>query len=212
MRVVVADDHPMFRRGVRALLATETGVAVVGEAADGDAAVEVVGRLVPDLVLVDLQMPGGGGLDAIRRIAAAHPAVNVLVLSMLEDDDSVFAAVRAGARGYVLKDADADDLVRAVVAVGRGEAIFSPGIAARMIRFFADRPPSAEPFPDLTDSERRVLRLLAAGAGNASIARQLSLSPKTVRNYTSTVLRKLRVADRTQAGALAREAGLDAPP
>jgi DNA-binding NarL/FixJ family response regulator len=210
VRVVIADDHTLFRRGVRALLSTVGGLEVVGEASDGETAVTLTAELAPDVVLMDLQMPGGGGLAAIRAVTEHCPSANVLVVTMFEDDDSVFAAMRAGARGYVLKDMDADDLARAVVSVARGDALFSPGIAARMVQFFAERP-SAPAFPDLTDSERSVLRLMAAGTGNNAIARELSLSPKTVRNYISNIFRKLQVADRAQAIVLAREAGLQRP-
>lgn len=209
LKVLIADDHALFRRGVRSLLSTVPGVVVVGEAADGDNAVVLTGELAPDLVLMDLQMPGGGGLAATRAVTERFPAVNVLVVTMFEDDDSVFAAMRAGARGYVLKDMDPDDFARAIVAVGRGEALFSRGIAARLMRYFAQRPPSARPFPDLTDSERNVLRMIATGANNTAIAGELSLSPKTVRNYISNIFRKLQVADRSQAIVLAREAGLE---
>ncbi len=209
LRVVVADDHTLFRKGVRSLLATVPGVEVVGEAADGQEAVRVTGELAPDLVLMDLQMPGGGGLQAIREIVTRYPSAAVLVMTMFEDDDSVFAAMRAGARGYVLKDMDTDDLTRAIVAVGRGEAIFSPGIAVRMTRFFSERESAPSPFPELTESERKVLALMATGENNASIARELFYSPKTVRNYISNIFRKLQVADRTEAIALAREAGVD---
>ena len=164
--------------------------------------------LAPDLVLMDLQMPGAGGLAAIRALTEQAPTVNVLVVTMFEDDDSVFAAMRAGARGYVLKDADPDDFARAIVAVGRGEALFSGGIASRLLRYFSDACPSNRPFPELTDSELSVLRLMATGANNSVITRQLSLSPKTVRNYISSIFRKLQVADRSQAIVIAREAGL----
>ena len=133
LRVLIADDHTMFRRGVRSLLSTVPGVEVVGDASDGETAVALTAELAPDLVLMDLQMPGGGGLAAIRAVSEQSPTVNVLVVTMFEDDDSVFAAMRAGARGYVLKDMDADDFARAIVTVGRGEALFSRGIAARMI-------------------------------------------------------------------------------
>jgi DNA-binding NarL/FixJ family response regulator len=207
LRVLIVDDHTLFRRGVRALLSTVPEVEVVGEASDGEAAVRLTAELAPDLVLMDLQMPGGGGLAAIREVTEHSPSANVLVVTMFEDDDSVFAAMRAGARGYVLKDMDADDFARAIITVGRGEALFSRGIAERMMRFFTDRAPSAQPFPDLTDSERAVLDLMAAGMNNASIARTLSLSPKTVRNYISNIFRKLQVADRAQAIVRAREAG-----
>lgn len=211
LRVLIADDHTMFRRGVASLLSTVPGVEVVGEASDGESAVALTAELVPNLVLMDLQMPRGGGLAAIRAVTELSPATNVLVVTMFEDDDSVFAAMRAGARGYVLKDMDADDFARAIVAVGRGEALFSRGIATRMMRFFSEPRPSSGPFPDLTDSERSVLRVMAAGANNAAIARELSLSPKTVRNYTSNIFRKLQVADRSQAIVIARQAGLEKP-
>jgi DNA-binding NarL/FixJ family response regulator len=211
LRVVIADDHTLFRRGVRSLLSTVADIVVVGEAADGETAVSLAGELAPDLILMDLQMPGGGGLAAIRAISAAYPATNVLVVTMFEDDDSVFAAMRAGARGYVLKDMDADDFTRAVLAVGRGEALFSRGIATRMMRFFAEPRSAAPAFPDLTDSERAVLQLMTTGANNTAIAQDLSLSPKTVRNYISNIFRKLQVADRSQAIIVAREAGLEKP-
>jgi DNA-binding NarL/FixJ family response regulator len=209
LRVLIADDHTMFRRGVRSLLATVPDVEVVGDASDGETAVALTAELAPDLVLMDLQMPGGGGLAAIRAVSEQSPTVNVLVVTMFEDDDSVFAAMRAGARGYVLKDMDADDFARAIVTVGRGEALFSRGIAARMMQFFNEPRPSTRPFPDLTDSERNVLRLVANGSNNAAIARELSLSPKTVRNYISNIFRKLQVADRAQAIIIARTAGLE---
>jgi DNA-binding NarL/FixJ family response regulator len=210
LRVLIADDHTLFRKGVRSLLSTVPGVQVVGEAATGPDAVLLATELLPDLVLMDLQMPGGG-FAAIRELTQHYPAVKVLVVTMFEDDDSVFAAMRAGARGYVLKDMDSDDFARAIVAVGRGEALFSRGIATRMIHYFAQHPPSGEPFPELTDSERGVLRMMAAGSNNSAIARDLSLSPKTVRNYISNIFRKLQVADRSQAIVLAREAGIEGP-
>ena len=208
LRVIIADDHTLFRRGVLSLLATVEGIDVIGEAADADQAIALTEQLHPDLVLMDLQMPGGGGLAAIRSIIATDAETNILVMTMFEDDDSVFAAMRAGARGYVLKDMDADDLTRAIVAVGRGDAIFSSGIAVRMTRFFADQPRSRSPFPDLTESELKVLRLMATGAGNNAIANQLSFSPKTVRNYISNIFRKLQVADRSHAIVLARQADI----
>jgi len=211
LRVLIADDHALFRRGVRSLLSTVPGVEIVGEASDGESAVALTAELAPDLVLMDLQMPGLGGLAAIRAITEQSPTANVLVVTMFEDDDSVFAAMRAGARGYVLKDMDSDDFARAIVAVGRGEALFSRGIATRMMRFFSEPRPSTRPFPELTESERGVLRLMATGANNAAIARELSLSPKTVRNYISNIFRKLQVADRAQAIVIAREAGLEQP-
>lgn len=211
LRVVLVDDHALFRRGVRALVSTLPDLEVVAEASDGLAAVELVRTHHPDLVLMDLQMPGGSGLAAITTITAERPETNILVVTMYEDDESVFAAMRAGARGYVLKDMDGDDFARALRAVAHGDAIFSRAIATRMMTFFAQPRSPAEPFPDLTESERGVLALMAQGLNNAAIARELFLAPKTVRNYISSIFRKLAVADRSQAIVRAREAGL-APP
>lgn len=209
LTILIVDDHPLFRKGLRALLATLPHVTVVGEAASGNEAVQLAEQLQPCLVLLDLQMPQGDGLTATRQIAATYPHIHILVVTMFEDDDSVFAAMRAGARGYVLKDMDDDEMTRAIVAVGHGEAIFSPAIAARMMTFFASRP-SQPPdlFPDLTESERKVLRLVARGLTNDAIASQLAFSPKTVRNYISNIFSKLQVADRAQAIVRAHDAGL----
>jgi DNA-binding NarL/FixJ family response regulator len=211
IRVVIADDHPLFRDGVRALLSTEPDLELVGEATTGDEAVARIGELRPDVVLMDVQMPGLGGIDATRRIAAACPEVAVLVMTMFEDDHLVFAAMRAGARGYLLKGAGQTAVLRAIRSVASGEVVFGPGVALRVLDFFnaaslASAPPSL--FPELSDRERQVLQLLARGLKNAEIAGQLVLSPKTVRNHVSTILGKLQVADRTQAAVRAREAGL----
>src|SRR5262245_43021301 len=201
LRVLVADDHPVFRQGLRALLGGAPDLAIVGEATTGEAAVALAEELRPDLVLMDLRMPGTGGVEATRRIVHASPPARVLVLTMFEDDASVFTALRAGARGYVLKDAEPQDLLRAVRAVGRGEALFSPGVATRIADFFATTRPSApkEAFPTLSERERELLHLVAQGQSNAAIAARLSLSPKTVANYVSSVLGKLQVADRAEA-------------
>lgn len=208
LRVVIADDHALFRGGVRALLSTADGIEVVAEAADADEAVSVTRASHPDVVLMDLDMPGGG-LAATAAIAAELPNVAVLVLTMFEDDDSVFAAMRAGARGYVLKDGEAEDLVRAITAAAHGDAIFGPAIAARMAGFFAHaREGGQGAFADLTASEQSVLRLMARGERNPAIARELSFSEKTVRNYVSSIFRKLQVADRSEAIVRARDAGL----
>jgi DNA-binding NarL/FixJ family response regulator len=206
--VVVVDDHALFRRGVRALVSTLPDIRIVAEAANGTEAVDAVRQHDPGLVLMDLQMPGGSGLTAIRDIVAERPDMNILVVTMYEDDESVFAAMRAGARGYVLKDMDGDDFARAIRVVGHGEAIFSRAIATKMMRFFTHYASSSTPFPELTESERGVLALIAEGMNNAAIAQQLSLAPKTVRNYISNIFRKLAVADRAQAIVRAREAGL----
>jgi DNA-binding NarL/FixJ family response regulator len=204
LTVLVADDHPLFRKGLRALLDSLPGVEVVGEATDGNEAVRLAEKLRPRLVLLDLRMPGGDGLTAIRRLADV-PDLHILVVTMFEDDDSVFAALRAGARGYVLKDTDDEEMTRAILAVGHGEAIFSPAIASRIVAFFAGR--NTAPLPALTASEHNVLQLMARGRSNEAIAAELNLSPKTVRNYVSSVFGKLHVASRAEAIVRARDAG-----
>jgi DNA-binding NarL/FixJ family response regulator len=207
--VLIVDDHPIFRKGLRALLASHPELRLVGEATSGVEAVRLAAELRPDLILMDLHMPGGDGISAIRQIVAARPESRILVVTMFDDDESVFAAVRAGARGYVLKDTDDEELSRALLAVGNGEAIFSPAIAARMMRFFDQRPLAQQPlFPELSESERKVLQLIAQGESNQTIAERLALSPKTVRNYISSIFSKLQVADRAQAIVKARDAGL----
>ncbi len=206
LRVVVADDHPMFREGLRVLLGSAPQIALVGEAATGEQAVEMVLALQPDVVLMDLRLPDISGIEATRRIAAGAPHVGVLVITMFEDDESVFASMRAGAQGYLLKGADHDEIVRAIVAVAHGEAIFGPGVARRVLGYFAGASPSPA-FPELTVREREVLELVAAGRGNAAIARSLFLNDKTVRNHVSNILSKLCAADRAQAIIRAREAG-----
>jgi DNA-binding NarL/FixJ family response regulator len=211
VRVVVVDDHPVFRAGMVAVLADLGGIEVVGEAADGVAALDVVAAASPDVVLMDLRMPGGGGLEATAAVVSRWPDVAVVVLTMDEDDDSVFAALRAGARGYLLKEADGEDVQRALLAVARGEAVFGPRVAQRVVAFFSQArggAAAATPFPQLTDREREVLRLLAQGLDNASIARRLVLSEKTVRNRVSDVLAKLHARTRAEAVAKARDAGL----
>lgn len=212
IRVLIVDDHRLFRVGLRALLATVDDVEVVGEAADGVTAVEAALRLHPDLVLMDLHMPGGSGLDAMRQLSGTGLGINLLVLTMLDDDESVFAALRAGGRGYVLKDADSDELVQAVRTVGRGGAIYSAAVAGRMSDLFtqvtAGAGAASEPFPGLTPAERRVLAEMARGLNNDAIAEVLGYSPKTIRNYVSIIFAKLHVADRAQAIILARDQGL----
>jgi DNA-binding NarL/FixJ family response regulator len=209
LTILIADDHPVFRKGLRALLASMPAVELAGEAVSGDEAIHLAEQLQPDVILMDLQMPGGGGLAAIRQIVQTSPHIRILVVTMFQDDDSVFAALRAGARGYVLKDMDDEEITQAIVAVGRGEAIFGPAIAERLMKFFATRPElPVEIFPELTESERSVLALMAQGVNNEDIAQRLSFSNKTVRNYVSNIFSKLQVADRAQAIVKAREAGL----
>ena len=209
IRVLIADDHPLFRDGLRGLLASRDGFEVVAEAATGEEAVASAVSAFPDVVVMDLHMPGLNGIDASRRIAAATPHAAVLVLTMFGDDDSVFAARRAGARGYLLKGAGQAEIVQSIQAVARGEAVFGPAIADRVLAYFSGPPPApTEAFPELTDREREVLELLARGELNAAIARHLGLSPKTVRNHVSNIFAKLQVADRAQAVIRAREAGL----
>ena len=211
LRILVADDHPVFRDGLRALLGRLPSIELVGEAADGDAAVTMAEVLTPDVVLMDLGMPGRNGIDATRAITSRRPGTGVLVLTMFEDDDSVFSAMRAGARGYLLKDADGVELVRAIDAIGHGETIFGAGVARRVQAFFAGAVSQrADPFPELTAREREVLDRIARGEANPTIARRLGISPKTVRNHVSTILDKLMVVDRSQAIVRARKAGLGA--
>jgi DNA-binding NarL/FixJ family response regulator len=208
--ILIADDHPVFRKGLRALLLSLPDTELVGEATSGTEAVRLAEQLQPDVILMDLQMPEGGGLAAIRQIVQTSPHIRILVVTMFQDDDSVFAAMRAGARGYVLKDMHDEDIARAILAVGRGDAIFSPAIAQRLMNFFNARPAlPVEIFPELTESERNVLKLMAQGLNNDLIAQQLSFTNKTVRNYVSNIFSKLQVADRAQAIVKAREAGLN---
>jgi DNA-binding NarL/FixJ family response regulator len=215
VRLLVADDHPVFRFGVRALVQAEPELELVGEAATGQEAIALAEQLRPDVVLLDLNMPGLNGIEVARHLQVLGLPLGILVLTMLEDDDSIFAAMRAGARGYVLKGAGREETVQAIRTVATGGAIFSPGVAERLLRYFAIPPPGLagtarpEPFPEL--SEREVLELIAAGLTNATIAERLSLSLKTVRNHVSAVLGKLQVVTRTEAIVRAREAGLGAP-
>jgi DNA-binding NarL/FixJ family response regulator len=210
VRVVLADDHPMFRFGLRAALAAADDLDVVGEADSGLTLVAMVERLSPDVVLTDLAMPGLGGAAATRRILESQPEVGVLVLTMHEEDEALFEALRAGARGYLLKDADRDDIVRAVLAVADGEAVYGAAVAARIVGFFtgAHQAYVRQVFPDLTTREREILELVATGRGNHEIARRLVLSEKTVRNNVATILTKLQVPNRAAAVAKARDAGL----
>jgi DNA-binding NarL/FixJ family response regulator len=210
IRVLIADDHQLFRDGLRALLDGAADMEAVGEATTGEEAVRLAVEHRPDVILMDLQMPGLNGIEATRRIMQDLQSINILMLTMFDDDPSIFAAMRAGARGYILKGVKREDMLRAVRSTASGEAIFSPPIASRMINFF-DRmspTPSAHLFPDLTEREREVLVLLARRYSNAEIASELVITPKTVRNHVSNILSKLHAADRAEAASRARDAGL----
>jgi len=209
VRVLVVDDHPIFRDGLAVLLGSVPGIEVVGTAADGVEAVAAALSALPDVVVMDVQMPALNGVEATRRITAEAPSVGILVLTMSEDDGTVFAAVRAGARGYLVKGAGQDEIVRAITTVAAGGAVFGATMARRIAEFFAAGPvPPTEAFPQLTAREREILELVAAGRSNAQIASALFLSPKTVRNNVSNVFAKLQVADRAEAIVRARDAGL----
>lgn len=215
IRILIADDHPVFRFGLRALLSAMPDTDVIGEVTRGDEVVSLAMSLQPDVVLMDINMPGVNGIEATRRIREANLDTRILIVTMLEDD-SVFAAMRAGAHGYVIKGAEPAEVLRAIRSVADGEAIFSPGIAERLMNYFAT-PPAASGgtswqggnavFPELTEREREVLALIAKGLTNNAIAERLVLSPKTVRNYITEIFSKLQVADRAQAIIRARNAG-----
>jgi DNA-binding NarL/FixJ family response regulator len=211
MRVMVVDDHDNFRKGLEAMLAAADSVDLVGTAADGRTAVELALELQPDIILMDLHMPRLNGVEATARIVQSSPHIGVLVLTMMDEEDSVFAAVRAGARGYLLKGARRSEILRSIEAVGAGEVIFGPGIADRMMTYFRGvrTKPTTDAFPQLTERERIILGRIAEGLENAEIARELGLSVKTVRNHASNIFAKLQVAHRAQAIILAREAGLE---
>ncbi|MGK3202081.1 response regulator [Amycolatopsis sp. MEPSY49] len=208
LRVLVVDDHPVFRAALHALLDGTDGMEVAGEAPDGRTAVALARQLEPDVVLMDLNLPDLDGVEATRRIVTAAPHTGVLMLTMFENEAAVFAAMRAGARGYLLKGARTEQIIRAVRVIGDGEAIFSPAIATRVLSLLGTATPRDESFPRLTAREQEIMVLVARGMGNASIADQLVLSQKTVRNHVSHIFRKLRVTDRAQAIARAREAGI----
>lgn len=220
IRLLIADDHRLFREGVKALLATAGDIDIVGEAENGAAAVEDCKRLAPDIILMDINMPGLNGIQATQQALAQSPQTGVIMLTMLEDDASVFAAMRAGARGYILKGASPDEMLSVIRSVAEGQALFGPAIATRLVNFFQElrytpapgaphaRAPQS-PFPELTERELEVLHLIAQGYNNQEIAHKLVISPKTVRNHITSIFSKLQVADRAQAIVLARQAGLE---
>jgi DNA-binding NarL/FixJ family response regulator len=212
-RILIADDHPLFRHGIHTLLDSTHDFEVCGEAMSGDEVVARADDLLPDVILMDIHMPGFNGIEATRRILGAHPGIYILIVTMFEDDASVFTAMRAGARGYILKDAQKEEMLLAIRAVASGEAIFSPAIAERMVSFFNSAHPTTAnaanaAFPELTEREREVLSLMAQGLNNGEISAKLVLSSSTVRNYVSSIFNKLQVADRAQAIVKARDAGL----
>ena len=215
IRLLIADDHALFREGLRALFAALPDIDVVGEAADGAAAIAQVATLQPDVVLMDINMPDMNGIEATRQILASHPSMGIIMVTMLDDDASVFAAMRAGARGYVLKGAHHEEILQALRAVAAGQAVFGPAIAMRMMNFFQglNQPtpktgPDTAAFPELTEREREVLVLIAQGVSNKEIAEKLVISMKTVSNHITNIFSKLQVADRAQAIIRARDAGL----
>jgi DNA-binding NarL/FixJ family response regulator len=208
IHVLIVDDHPLVRRGMRAVLGTVPDIEVVGEAATGREAIAAATDLAPDVIVMDLQMPDLSGIEATRAILETQPDVKILVVTLFQDDDSVFLALRAGARGFVLKDADDADLLGGIRAVAGGSAIFSPSVATRILTLFSDPRPAPVVFPMLTDREREILERIAQGYSNPRIAQQLGISVKTVSNHVSVIFGKLQVADRTEAIERAREAGL----
>lgn len=208
IRVVIADDHPVYLSGLRMLLSCIDTVEVVGEARSGTETLAEVHRLRPHLALIDVNMPGASGIEVTKTLSSRCPESSVIMLSMLEDRDTFFAAMRAGARGYLVKGASTDDISQAIGTVHRGGVVFGPEVAPWALDYLNKPRESSKPFPELTDRERAVLELVADGMGNASIARKLGLSIKTVRNYLSRIFVKLQIADRTEAAVAARRAGL----
>jgi DNA-binding NarL/FixJ family response regulator len=209
IQVLIADDHTLFRAGLRALLHLFPDIQVVGEASTGEETITQADALQPDIILMDIQMPGVNGIEATRRIVRSSPNIGIIVVTMFEDDSSVFSAMRAGARGYILKEAGEEEVFRAIRAVAQGEAIFSPAIARRLVHFFSNLPMESNPvFPELTKREREILDLIARGETNSEIVQRLVLSPHTIRNHISNIFSKLQVADRAEAIIRARDAGL----
>jgi DNA-binding NarL/FixJ family response regulator len=210
IQILIADDHPLFRKGMAALLSSLPGLEVVGEAANGEEVIALAQTLQPNIILMDIQLPLINGIDATRQLLQINPHIKILMVTMFEDDASIFAAMRAGARGYLLKGADQSEVIRAIHAVSNGEAIFSPSIAQRFINYFATLEPdiSTHDLPELTSREREILILMTQGLSNNQITEQLVLSSKTVRNHISNIFSKLQVVDRAQAILLARRVGL----
>jgi DNA-binding NarL/FixJ family response regulator len=214
IKLMIADDHRLFREGIKALLAVTDDIEIVGEAEDGESALKKCRELQPDVILMDINMPGLNGIQATEQILEKQPQIRIIMLTMLEDDASVFNAMRAGARGYLLKGADPQEVLSVIRAAAEGQALFGPAIATRLLNYFKElstKPALSEagtPFPELTNRELEILRLIAQGHNNSEIAQKLFLSPKTVRNHITNIFSKLQVADRAQAIVRAREAGL----
>ena len=214
IHVLIADDHALFREGIRAILKPVPDIEIIGEAGTGEEAITLASDLKPDVILMDIQMPDINGVEATQHITKTQPNVGIIIVTMLEDDDSLFSAMRAGARGYVLKGADKAEMLKSIRAVAEGEALFGPGIAARLLNFFRDKPihpkskPSSAVFAELTDREREILDYIARGDTNTEIAEQLTISLKTVRNHVSNIFNKLQVTNRAQAAIRARDSGL----
>jgi DNA-binding NarL/FixJ family response regulator len=215
IKLMIADDHKLFREGLKALLAITDDIEIIGEAEDGDTAVKKCRELQPTIILMDINMPGLNGIQATKTILEKHPETGIIMLTMLEDDASVFNAMRAGARGYLLKGADPNEVLSVIRAVAGGQALFGPAIAGRVLGYFkelrtiSNASQTFTPFPELTERELEVLRLISQGLNNQGIAQKLVLSPKTVRNHITNIFSKLQVADRAQAIVRAREAGVE---
>ncbi|MET3697561.1 LuxR family two component transcriptional regulator [Bacillus oleivorans] len=209
IKVLVVDDHPLFREGIATLLQSTEDAELIGEAANGEEAIDLALMLRPDVILMDLNLPKKNGIEATRLITNQFPAIGVLILTMFDDDDSVFAALKAGARGYLLKGANRTETIRAIQAVANGESIFSPAIAGRLLQFFKGfQPATPLIFPQLTERERDILELIVEGKDNAEISRILGITLKTVRNHISNIYSKLHVADRTEAITQAKNEGM----